>query len=92
MDSIVLLLAAVLTFLGCSCFYVASPNQTLLREAPAPRSSIGAGVAVSAAGLIGFAFVLFPTTGIAVFCTALMVGLVALPHVGAMAASLRRET
>jgi len=81
----------VLGFLGCCCFYVASPHQGMLRTKAPLVPSVTAGGVLVGAGLGAFALALYPSTALVVFATWVMVVLTALPHLGAFALALRQE-
>lgn len=82
--------AMLLTAAGCGCFYLSAPNQ-LLRPTRLPaRPAAAAGGALLLAGLALFGQVLYPLAATAAFLVWAMLALVALPHLGALAAALRR--
>ncbi|MDX3893681.1 hypothetical protein [Pusillimonas sp.] len=84
-------LALMLTILGCACLYLASPNQKW-RSRPLPRTPLrGAGSLLLAAGLAAWIAALQPLSGFFVTLHVAMVCLFAFPYIAALRAARRRS-
>ena len=90
MHALVLFLALALSFAGCVCVYLASPNQVWRGSPLPPRLALALWGILSLGGIAGLAWSLFPTAAVVVYAVWAMACLVALPHLGALTIALRQ--
>lgn len=87
----IVVLVSTLIFLGCACFYLASPNQKWLAQALPGRLALVMGIFLLAAGLAVWIAALRPLSEIFVMLHVTMVCLFAFPYVAALCGKGRRN-
>jgi hypothetical protein len=80
----VVFLALTLTIAGCTCLYLASPNQKWLAQAPPGKALLVAGCVLLAIGLAAWIAALRPLSGFFVTLHVAMVCLFAFPYLAAL--------
>jgi hypothetical protein len=80
----VVFLALTLTIAGCTCLYLASPNQKWLAQAPPGKALLVAGGVLLAIGLAAWIAALRPLSGFFVALHVAMVCLFAFPYLAAL--------
>jgi hypothetical protein len=91
MNTLALTLALTPAFVGCACFYLASPHQRW-RAAPLPRrpARVAAGV-LSLVSLFALTRAMNAVPAVFTFVTWVMVLLVVFPYVGAALRTTKRS-